>query len=320
MRIAIVGSGVTGLVAARELHDEHEITVLEQHDYLGGHARTVVVPEPDRSVAVDVGFIVFNRRNYPRFSSLLDELGVASQPSEMSFGVSCRRCRIDYSSRGMRGLLARPTQACRPRIYRMAADIVRFNRWASQQPTGALEAWTIGDLRREGRFGADLFNHYLLPMTGAIWSSTGIDVDAMPLEFLVSFYRNHGLLQIQGHPQWRTVTGGSARYVDALTRPYRARVRLRTPVRTIRRRAGHVDVRTDDGWERFDQVCSPRTPTRPWRFCRTRPTKNATSSRRSRIARTRRCSTRTTESSRAHRRLGRLGIAISTIARRTIPR
>lgn len=255
MRIAIVGSGVAGLVAARELHRDHEITVLEQNDYLGGHAHTVVVRDGDRSRALDTGFIVFNHHNYPRFSRLLQELGVASQPSEMSFGVGCWTCGIEYSSRGVRGLFARRAQALSPRFYRMAADIVRFNRWARQEAGHAdLGARTVGDLRQDGTFGPELFRHYLLPMTGAIWSSTGLDVDAIPLSFLLAFYQNHGLLQTHRHPQWRTVSGGSQRYVDALTRPFIDRIRLRTPALAVRRAADHVNIRTRDGWESFDKV------------------------------------------------------------------
>jgi predicted NAD/FAD-binding protein len=128
MRVAVVGGGIAGLVAASELHRLHEITVFEQQDYLGGHAHTVVVENDEGTLALDTGFIVFNQENYPRFAALLRELDVESQPSEMSFGVACRACGIEYSSRGLRGLFARPAQAFSPRIYRMAADITRFNR------------------------------------------------------------------------------------------------------------------------------------------------------------------------------------------------
>lgn len=255
MRIAVIGSGVAGLVAARTLHAAHEITLYEGNDYLGGHAHTVVVQDRGQPVSLDTGFIVFNRQNYPRFSRLLEDLGVASQPSEMSFGVSCRACGIEYSSRGISGLFAQSAQAFSPRFYRMTADIVRFNRWAGRQTTlGELVSQTIGDLRKDGAFSDEFFRHYLLPMTGAIWSSTGVDVDAMPLSFLLTFFRNHGLLQTHRHPRWRTVTGGSQRYVDALSRPFIDRVRLGSPVLAVRRHAHDVEVRTDRGWERFDKV------------------------------------------------------------------
>lgn len=255
MRVAIIGSGVAGLVAARELHSAHEITVFEGNDYLGGHAHTVTVQDRDQTISLDTGFIVFNHQNYPRFSQLLEDLGVASQPSDMSFGVSCRACGVEYSSRGIAGLFARRGQAFSPRFYRMAADIVRFNRWASRQSTpGELGSRTIGDLREDGTFSDMLFRHYLLPMTGAIWSSTSLDVDAMPLSFLLTFFRNHGLLQTNQHPQWRTVVGGSRQYIDALSRPFFDRVRLSTPVLAVRRQTHEVELRTATGWERFDKA------------------------------------------------------------------
>ena len=255
MRVAVVGSGVAGLVAARTLHQGHDIAVFEQHDYLGGHAHTVVIQDGEREVSLDTGFIVFNHHNYPHFSRLLEELDVASQPSEMSFGVSCQACGVEYSSRGVGGLFARRRQALSPRFYRMVADIVRFNRWASRQTIErALVSQTIGNLRQDQTFSDDFFRHYLFPMTGAIWSSTGLDVDAMPLSFLFTFFRNHGLLQTHRHPRWRTITGGSRRYVDALSRPFLDRVRLCTPVRAVRRHTHDVEVRTDHGWERFDKI------------------------------------------------------------------
>ena len=255
MRVAVIGSGVTGLVAARTLHGDHEITVYERNDYLGGHAHTVVVQDHDQPVGLDTGFIVFNHHNYPHFSRLLEDLGVASQPSEMSFGVSCLACGIEYSSRGVGGLFAHRAQALSPRFYRMTADIIRFNRWAGRQAVPEeLVSRTVGDLRKDGAFSNEFLRHYLLPMSGAIWSSTGVDVDVMPLSFLLTFFRNHGLLQTHRHPRWRTVTGGSQRYVDALSRPFIDRVRLGTPVRIIRRHAHDVEVKTDEGWERFDTI------------------------------------------------------------------
>ena len=252
-RIAIVGSGVSGLVAARTLHLRHKITVYEAAGAPGGHARTVVLPG---GIGVDTGFIVFNERTYPGFTTLLRELGVASQPSDMSFSVSCRRCGIEYSSRGLAGLFARPAQVFRPAVYRMAADVLRFNAWARRVADTLRDGEaTIGDLQAGGRFGDDFFRHYLLPMSSAIWSAPATDAVRLPLAFLLAFFANHGLLQVRGQPSWRTVTGGSRRYVEALVRPFRHRVRLNAPVGRVRRGAGGVEVHTRDmGWERFDDV------------------------------------------------------------------
>ena len=252
-RVAIVGSGISGLVAARTLHPRHEITVYEAAGVPGGHARTVALPG---DIGVDTGFIVFNERTYPGFTALLRELGVASQPGDMSFSVSCRRCGIEYSSRGLTGLFARPAQVFRPALYRMAADVLRFNAWARRvAATPNDDDTTIGELQAEGRFGRDFFRHYLLPMSSAIWSAAAHDVVRLPLAFLLTFFANHGLLQIRNQPPWCTVTGGSRRYVDALIRPFRDRVRLRAPVDRVRRGSGGIEIHTQDmGWERYDDA------------------------------------------------------------------
>ncbi len=256
MRVAVVGGGVAGLVAASELHGEHEVTVFERNDYLGGHARTHLVDDrrTGRTLALDTGFLVFNERNYPLFCRLLERLGVASQTADMSFGVRCARCGVEYSSRGMRGLFARPRQVLSPAFHRMAVDIVRFNRWARERRL-RLGAMSVTDLRRARLFGDGLFRHYLLPMAAAIWSAAAADVGRLPLRFLVDFFHNHGLLQVAGHPPWRTVVGGSRRYVEALARPFADRVRLGSTVRAVRRHADGVTVRTDAaGAELFDRI------------------------------------------------------------------
>ncbi len=252
-RIAIVGGGVSGLVAARTLHPRHDVTVYEHDGSPGGHAHTVVVPG---GTGIDTGFVVFNERTYPRFTALLRELGVASQSSDMSFGVSCRRCGIEYSSRGLRGLLAHPRQVLSPAVYGLAADILRFNAWARRSVATLSDPdTTIGDLQVRGSFGIDFFHHYLLPMSGAIWSAEANDASRLPLAFVLTFFANHGLLQVRGQPPWRTVTGGSRRYVEALVRPFRDRVRLGSPVGRLRRGPGGVEVHTRDmGWERYDDV------------------------------------------------------------------
>ena len=174
----------------------------------------------------------------------------------MSFGVSCRRCGIEYSSRGLAGLFARQKQLISPAVYRMAADVLRFNAWgrrAAARPGD--DGGTIGDLLAEGRFGRGFFRHYLLPMSSAIWSAAADDAYRLPLRFLLTFFANHGLLQVRGQPPWRTVTGGSRRYVEALVRPFSDRLRLGAPVGRIRRHAGGVEVHTREmGWEPYDDV------------------------------------------------------------------
>jgi len=257
-RIAVVGSGVSGLVAARDLHaTDHDVTLYEADTRLGGHAHTITVNEDDQELALDTGFVVFNETNYPQFTALLRELNVASQPSDMSFGVKCNHCRLEYSSHGLPGLFAQRSQLLRPCVYKMAVDILRFNAWGRRQISTHSESLqtTIGDLRNSQTFGDYFFRHYLIPMTSAIWSSTASDSERFPLPLFLQFFANHGLLQIHGHPPWRTVIGGSQRYIDALVRPFQKCIRLRTTVDCIQRNDGGVKIHTaDNGWECYDKV------------------------------------------------------------------
>ena len=257
-KICVVGSGVSGLVAARDLHAaRHDVTLYEANTRLGGHAHTITVNEDGQELALDTGFIVFNETNYPRFTALLQELNVVSQPSDMSFGVSCHHCRLEYSSHGLPGLFAQRSQLLRPRVYQMAADILRFNAWGRRQIANRYESpqTTIGELRDSQQFGDYFFRHYLIPMTSAIWSSTASDSERFPLPLFLQFFANHGLLQVQGHPPWRTIVGGSQRYIDALVRPFRTCIRLQTTVDSIQRNDRGVKVHTaDNGWEYYDKV------------------------------------------------------------------
>ena len=257
-RIAIVGSGVSGLGAARDLHAaHHDVTLYEASTRLGGHAHTITINDDGQQLELDTGFIVFNETNYPQFTTLLQELNVASQPSDMSFGVRCVHCHLEYSSHGLPGLFAQVSQLLRPSVYQMAIDILRFNAWGRNHidsPSANLQT-TIGELRDSQLFGDYFFRHYLVPMTSAIWSSTANDVERFPLPLFLQFFANHGLLQIHGHPPWRTVVGGSHRYIDALVRPFHNCIRLRTAVDRIQRNARGVKIHTaDNGWEHYDKV------------------------------------------------------------------
>ena len=251
-RIAIVGSGVAGLVEAYKLHASgQQITLYEADFRLGGHAHTVTVIDQDRELALDTGFIVFNEATYPRFTELLQELGIRSQMSNMSFGVSCQQCRLEYSSRGISGLFAHAGQILKPSMYLMAADILRFNRWARKQLAGGgvSHGMTLADIAESGRFGSEFYRHYLAPMTSAIWSSTTEDVDRFPLPLFLKFFDNHGLLQVNSHPPWRTVVGGSQRYVESLVHSFRDCIRLDAAVDRIRRRSDGVELHTvRGGW------------------------------------------------------------------------
>jgi predicted NAD/FAD-binding protein len=250
MRIAIVGSGVSGLVAARRLHQLHDVTVFEASGRIGGHVHTWDVRSGDRTWAVDSGFIVYNERNYPQFTRLLAELGVPTQPSTMSFSVRHDRAGLEYNGSTLRQLFVRKRNLLRPAFLRMLTEVLRFNRDAPDAVRAGGAELSLGDLLERGRYSRAFRDWYLLPMGSAIWSiPAGVVLD-MPAAFFVDFFRNHGLLTVDDRPPWRVVRGGSARYVEALTAPLAGRIRLRNPVRRVARFADRVEV---DG-EIFDRV------------------------------------------------------------------
>jgi predicted NAD/FAD-binding protein len=260
MRIAIVGAGVSGLVAAHRLHREHEITVYEAGDYAGGHTSTVPVQDADGRVHnVDTGFIVFNDRNYPNFERLLSELGVSSQRSNMSFGVSDELGDFEYNGASPNGLFANRRHIVTPRFHRMVADLVRFNREArallERRAPRRDGGPSLGDWIGELGFSEVFVKRLIVPQAAAVWSADPEQVWSVPAAFLFEFFDNHGMLGFRGRPRWMTVSGGSARYVEALVRPWRERLRLATPVESISRVGDEVEVcgRGHDP-ERYDEV------------------------------------------------------------------
>ena len=256
MRIAIVGSGIAGNVAAYHLRRDHDITVFEANDYIGGHTNTVDVEEDGRTLAIDTGFIVFNDHTYPNFISLLDELGQASKETVMSFSVRSDDGRLEYNGSNLNGLFAQRRNLARPSFIRMVRDILRFNREAVLDIQDAANSGlTVGEyLAREG-YSRGFADDYLIPMTAAIWSAEPVQVEDMPLLFLVRFFKNHGLLQLKDRPVWHVIEGGSREYVRKLTAGHRDRIRLSTPVESVSRMGDHVQVKPVGGEsEQFDHV------------------------------------------------------------------
>ncbi|MEO8079012.1 MAG: FAD-dependent oxidoreductase [Caldimonas sp.] len=259
-RVAVVGSGIAGLAAARRLSGSARVTLFESADWFGGHAHTVDVTLGGVTHGVDTGFLVFNERTYPRLIRLFDELGVATAPAEMSFSVQARTGGLEWSGRSLDALFAQRRNLVRPAFWHMLVDIGRFNRLTmaiaegragpSQAPAGQ----SIGEFLDANGFSASFRDHYFLPMIGCIWSCPTGQMLKFPLATMIRFCHNHGLLQVTGRPPWRTVRGGARHYVRRMLEPVADR-RLATPVRTVRRRAGGgIDVGTDDGTERFDEV------------------------------------------------------------------
>jgi len=249
-RLAIVGTGVSGLVVAERLAPAHDLTVFEADSRIGGHTHTVDVPGPAGPVAIDTGFIVCNDRTYPGFLDLMRRLGVPLRASTMSFSVRCERTGLEYAGGGLREIFAQRRNLLRPSFWGMLRDILRFHRQAPAFGDGDA---TLRDVLAHGRYGRAFAEHYLVPMMAAIWSAEPARLLAMPARFFVRFFANHGMLTVNDRPQWLTVVGGSRRYLEPLTASFRDRIRLRAPVVDMRRLADGVQVTVaGQGSERFD--------------------------------------------------------------------
>lgn len=254
MRIAVVGTGISGMTAAYLLNPHHEIVVFEAADRIGGHTHTVDVDDPAGSIPIDTGFIVCNDRTYPNFLKLLGKLNVTPQPSDMSFSVRAERTGLEYSGGTWNGLFAQRLNLFRPSFHRMLADIIRFNREAPKLLDDPGSGPTLFDYLTANGYRKEFQEHYLIPMGAAIWSSTPAQMLEFPARYFVEFFQNHGLLDVFNRPQWYTIPGGSRTYANRLIAPYRDRIRLNSPVLSIRRAEDAAIVRTATGDERFDHV------------------------------------------------------------------
>jgi predicted NAD/FAD-binding protein len=255
MRIAIVGTGIAGNTVAYKLRDEHDVTVYEASSYIGGHTNTIDVFDGDRKIAVDTGFIVFNDRTYPNFIELLDEIGQESQPSVMSFSVSSADSKLEYNGSGLNALFAQRRNILRPPFFRMIRDILRFNNEAMATLPFEAADQTVGGYMLKHGYGREFMDDYLVPMAAAIWSAEPIAIRDMPLQFLVRFFDNHGLLQLKDRPVWRVIKGGSREYVKKLVAGHRDRIRLNTPVKALIRHTSGVEIVTEQhGREWYDAV------------------------------------------------------------------
>ena len=255
MRIAVVGAGVSGLVAAHLLSPAHDVTVFEAAGYPGGHTNTIRVDTEHETHWVDTGFIVFNDRNYPNFERLLNRLGVASQPSNMSFAVSDEAGDFEYSSASPNGLFAKRAHLMTPWFHRMGADLLRFNREARELMRSDGDGPSLGRWLEERRYSRPFVERLIVPQASAVWSADPRQMWSLPARFLAEFFENHGMLGFRGRPKWWTVQGGSYRYVDALLERSRARLRLQSPVEVLRRHTDHVAITPRGGdAEQFDEV------------------------------------------------------------------
>jgi len=254
MRIAVIGTGISGLVSAYLLSRDHEVTVFEANDYVGGHTVTTHVESAGTSLAVDAGFIVYNEASYPNFVRLLDQLGVESQPTSMSFSVRCDRTGLEYAGTNLNTLFAQRSNLLRPRFYHFAREILRFNKAARKALAGGGLRGTLGDFLLSNHLSPSLAELYVIPLTAAIWSTEPRRALETPARFILRFLDNHRLLGTIGYHTWRVIKGGSRRYVEKLIVPFADRIRLRTPVHQLERSAEGVKVSTADSTELYDEV------------------------------------------------------------------
>jgi predicted NAD/FAD-binding protein len=255
MRIAVIGVGISGMVAAHLLCEDHEVVVFEANDYIGGHTSTIDVELNGVNYRVDTGFIVFNKENYPNFVKLMERLGVTYQPSNMSFSVQCELTGLEYCPSTLNSLFAQRRNFFRPSFYRMLLEVFRFRREAQEILHSKDYETTLGGYLAEKRYSRPFINHFIIPMGAAIWSADPKKFKEFPAHSFVQFFNNHGFLKVKDQPQWQVIKGGSRSYVEPLTRPYREKVRLNCPVESIKRHPDHVEVIPRHGDpERFDQV------------------------------------------------------------------
>lgn len=254
-KIAIVGTGISGLTCAWLLNKEHDITVFEAKNYVGGHTNTVDVEMDGFRYAIDTGFIVYNERTYPQFSRILNMLGVETQPAPMSFSVKNEKLRLEYNGGSLNSLFAQRSNILKPSFYRMIWGIARFNRESRDVLDLDDNTTTLGEYLGENNYPSEMIDHYIIPMGGAIWSTDPDQMMNFPAKTFIRFFLNHGLLDLKDRPQWRTIKGGSREYVKKMTAGFENRILTRSPVKSVKRINNSVEVTYGDNRkEIFDEI------------------------------------------------------------------
>ena len=253
MKIAIVGAGISGNAIAHLLHKEHKITLFEKNDRIGGHSHTHKIQIEDKTISVDTGFIVFNKKTYPLFTSLLDQLGVDYEDSNMSFSVFSKLSGLEYNGTNLNTLFSQRKNLFNFKFIKMVLEIFRFNKKALEL-LSAKEEITLGDYLANHNYSSYFSKHYILPMGSAIWSSNIETMLNFPAKFFVKFFHNHGMLNINDRPQWLTITGGSESYVKKLCEPFINSIKLNSNIRFIERMENKVIIHHNQGSENFDYL------------------------------------------------------------------
>lgn len=255
-RIAVIGSGISGLTCAYLLSKNHDVTVFEANDYLGGHTATIDVEVAGKKYAIDTGFIVFNDRTYPNFQQLLSHLDIIPCPTQMSFSVHNKQSGLEYNGHTVSSLFAQKRNIINPKFWRFLAEILRFNRCCkSCYDKNQYSQTNLGEFLLQQGFSSFFARHYVLPMGAAIWSASLDDMLLFPLKFFICFFHHHGLLNISDRPQWFVLAGGSRTYIPKLTEPYKNNIRLNCPVTRVIRSNQQVIINTEQyGEDIFDEV------------------------------------------------------------------
>ena len=255
MRIAVIGAGVSGLVAAHLLAREHDVSVFEADSRIGGHTHTHDISVGTQRYQVDSGFIVFNRENYPLFSQLLDQLGIKAQSSQMSFAVRDERDGLEYKAHPLKSLFCQRRNILRPRFLQMVRDIRRFYKQAPAVLSEGDPQLLTGEYLRRHRYSHGFIEQHLIPMASALWSAPPQKIMAFPIQHMVRFFANHRMLQFRNRPQWLTVAGGSSSYLEPLCSPFSQSIHLEQQLQGIRRTADGVQLVLADGARiEFDRV------------------------------------------------------------------
>jgi predicted NAD/FAD-binding protein len=254
-KIAIVGTGISGLTCGYYLHKEHDVTLFEANDYIGGHTATVDVSVDGKEYAIDTGFIVYNDRTYPNFIKMMNEIGVEGLPTQMSFSVRNDGNGLEYNGHTVSTLFAQKRNWANPKFYCFISEILRFNKLAKSFANDkSTDSQTLGEFLDEHDFSPFFTDNYILPMGAAIWSSTLADMRAFPLMFFLRFFLNHGLLDITNRPQWYVIKGGSRSYIGPLSRGFADNIRLNSPVEKVIRTDNGVGIEVHGETHWFDDV------------------------------------------------------------------
>jgi predicted NAD/FAD-binding protein len=255
MRIAVIGTGISGLTSAYLLSEDHEVIVFEANDYVGGHTNTVNVSLNGQRYAVDSGFIVFNEKTYPHFVKLMKRLGVGWQNSVMSFSVQCEKTGLEFSPSTLNSLFIQRRNLVRPSFYRMLWDVVRFKRDSEALLESDDYEMTLAAFLTGKGYSRSFVQHFIIPMGEAVWSADPVKFDEFPARYFAQFFKNHGFLNIKDQPQWLTIKGRSRQYIKPITKSYADQIRLNCPVLSVRRHADFVEIHPqNEPAEKFDQV------------------------------------------------------------------